>query len=141
MKTRLSVVLAAAVGVGYLSGCATFFGRAGSKMSTSSTLPAADGIVRFARTKNGNTAIEVTVKHLADPEKLNPPEHIYVVWVRSDQTTEPENLGALAVDENLDGRLETVTPLHSFALFITAEASGQVKVPTGVKLLWTDYSK
>ena len=33
-------------------------------------------------------------------------------------------MGALVVDKNLDGKLVTITPLRTFELFITAEASG-----------------
>jgi hypothetical protein len=137
MTKRNRVLLAAIIGAGFLSGC---FGSGITQMSTSPTIPAAAGSVHFAPAANGNTSVNLTVKHLAQPEKLTPPTHVYVVWVRADQTAEPQNIGALVVDKELNGTLNTVTALHSFALFITAEASAQVQKPSEPQLLWTDHT-
>ena len=143
MKSSLRVLLAAIAGAACLSGCATIstlFGPAGPKMSVSPTIPAAEGTVRFARATNDNTSINLKVKHLADPEKLTPPAKNYVVWVRNGQSAPPQNIGALTVDKNLTGTLNTVTSLHSFGIFITAELTGQVQAPTGQPLLWIDHN-
>jgi len=47
----------------------------------------------------------------------------------------------LKIDKNLDGRLETVTPFHSFDLFITPEPSSAVTTPNGERALWTTITK
>ena len=141
MKFHLRVLLAAIAGAGYLSGCSLFLGDATPKMSVSPTIPAAESTVRFAKTTNDNTSIDLKVKHLAQPEKLTPPAQNYVVWVRSSKTAPPQNIGALSVDKNLTGTLQTVTSLHAFELFITGEASGQVQQPAGPPLMWTEYTK
>ena len=140
MKASLRVLLTAIAAVGCLSGCATLFGGPGPMLSVSPTIPAAEGTVRFARTSNDNTSIHLKVHHLANPEKLTPPATTYVVWVRSDPSAPFQNIGALIVDGNLTGTLNTVTPQHSFALSITAEANGQVQEPTGPPLLWLDHN-
>lgn len=126
-----------------MSGCAMFGigGRGNTSLSTSPTLAAAEGSARFSATKNDNTRIALRVKHLAQPEKLTPPASNYVVWTRATKYAPAQNIGALIVDKNLAGKLDAETPLHSFELFITAEASGQVQQPSGQFLLWTNYSR
>jgi len=139
MKTK-SIILAAFVSCAAASGCALFSSGV-SPMSTSPTNPAAQGQVKFKKATNDNTSIDLEVKHLADPQKLTPPAQNYVVWTRANKDAAPQNIGALSVDDDLTGTLKTVTPLHSFELFISAESSGQVQTPTGVPLLWTNYNR
>ena len=121
-------------------GCATY-GKGGGpqRMSTGTSIPAAEGTVTFGKGGNGNISIDLTVKYLAPPQKLTPPSNSYVVWVRPNKDSQPQSIGALTVDKNLNGTLKTVTALQSFELFITAESSGQVQTPTGDPLLWTNY--
>ena len=138
MRNIWSVVLLAAAMA--LPGCA-MFGRAGAGLSVSPKLPAAEGSVKYSATKNDNTRIALKVKHLAQPEKLTPPASVYVVWTRDTRDASAQNIGALKVDTDLNGTLDAETPLHSFDLFITAEASGQVQLPSGPSLLWTNYSR
>jgi hypothetical protein len=133
-----AVVLAAVT----MSGCAMLGGGSGStSLSTSPTMPAAEGGAVYSVTKNDNTRIALSVKHLAHPEKLTPPASSYIVWTRATKDAPAQSIGALVVDKNLTGELDAETPLHSFALFITAEASGQVQQPAGQPLLWTNYSR
>jgi hypothetical protein len=122
-----------------MTGCALF----GSKvdLSSSPSMPAAEGSARFGTTKNDNTSIVLHVKHLAHPEKLTPPASSYVVWTRANKDAAPQSIGALKVDSDLAGSLFAETPLKSFELFVTAEASGEQRQPTGVPLLWTNYSR
>lgn len=127
------------IGVLLLSGCA-LLGGGGSAMNASPAIPAVEGHAKFGRAPNGNTSVDVTVKHLADPEKLTPPANTYVVWLRPNKDAAPQNIGALTVDKKLNGELNTVTALRTFDLFITAEASGQVQAPTGQPLLWTSHN-
>jgi hypothetical protein len=109
-------------------------------MMVSPDIPAAQGKVKFDKTDDGNVAINLSVKYLADPQKLQPPAAIYVVWVSSDKDSPAQNIGALKVDNDREGKLKTVTPLHAFQLFVTAEANGQIQAPAGTKLLWTDFN-
>lgn len=126
-----------------MSGC-SMLGIGGAKdirLSSSSTIPSVAGYVKFNVTKNDNTQITLTVKHLAQPEKLTPPASQYVVWTRAAKYEPAQNMGALVVDKNLNGKLETVTPLRTFELFITAELSGQIQQPYGEPLLWINYNR
>ena len=116
-------------------------GCAGVSLSTTPSMPAAEGHARYSVTANDNTHIVLKVKHLAQPAKLTPPAATYVVWTRTTKDAPPQNIGALIVDNNLNGELDGETPLHSFELFVTAEASGQVQTPSGQSLLWTNYSR
>ena len=131
----MAAILAAAV----MTGCAMFGGKV--ILSTSPTMPASEGTVRFGVSKNDNTTIILNVKHLAHPDKLTPPASSYVVWTRSSKDALPQSIGALKVDSDLTGSLLAETPLHSFDLFITAEGSGQALQPAGPPLLWTDFSR
>jgi DMSO/TMAO reductase YedYZ molybdopterin-dependent catalytic subunit len=126
--------LAAALG---LAACATSEER---HLASSPVVPAAQGTARFDKTKNDNVSIDLTVKHLADPQKLTPPSAVYVVWLQANKSSPPQNIGLLKVDEDLNGSLSTQTAARSFDLFITAEGSGQVLAPAGKPLLWTSYS-
>ena len=131
------IIIAASAAI---SGCATF-SQSGRNLSAGPNLPAAEGTVWFNATRNDNVDINVRVKHLAHPEKLTPPSSTYVIWTRRNKDAAPQNIGELVVDSDLTGVLRTETPLHSFDLFITAEASGQVQKPAGEPLLWTSYSR
>jgi hypothetical protein len=66
MNSRwISTILAATV----MTGCAMFGGKV--NLSTSPTMPASEGTVRFGVSKNDNTTIVLSVKHLAHPDKLS----------------------------------------------------------------------
>lgn len=107
-------------------------------MNVSPDIPAAQGKVKFGKTDNGNTTIDLVVKYLAEPQKLAPPAAIYVVWVNAGQDAQPQNIGSLKVDAKRKGTLKTITPMHTFKLFVTAEANGEVQAPTGERLLWIE---
>jgi len=90
------------------------------RMVSSPDIPAAEGVVRATSGANGNTRLHIFVRHLAKPEKVRPDATTYVVWVQPAGGL-PQNMGALKVDEDLRGSLETITPLKSFDVFITLE--------------------
>jgi len=129
---RNAVILMAVMA---LTGCA------GIQMSTSPTMPASEAKAKFSVTKNDNTGIVLTVKHLAHPEKLTPPANFYVVWTHDANGAAPQNIGIMKIDKDLNGRLDAETPLHSFDLFVTAENNGQVQQPTGQHLIWITYNR
>lgn len=137
---RLLVSVGSIAAVMAVSGC-VMFGTTRTNLSAIPTMPAAEGSARFSATKNDNTRIALKVKHLAHPERLTPPASHYVVWTRATKDAAAQNIGALVVDDDLTGTLDTETPLHSFELLVTAEGSGQVQTPSGEPLLWTSYSR
>jgi hypothetical protein len=121
-----------------LAGCAqTTWALQGSP-----TNPAAEGELKVAEGDNGNTKLELRVKHLTQPAKIAPGTTSYVVWIEPlEGDKHPSNVGALKVDDNLEGRLDTVTPMHSFAVYVTPEASTTVNSPTGAKVLSQDVNR
>jgi len=111
-------------------------------MTNSPSNPAAQGEVKVGKADNGNTKIDVVVKHLAPVQKIDPKSNSYVVWARpAAEQTRAVNLGALTVNKNLEGELETVTPFQNFHLFITPEPTPQALDPAGQPVLWTDVNR
>ena len=100
------------------------------RMVGSNDIPAAEGTVRATPADNGNTALHVEVRHLARPESVSSEATTYVVWVRPSAGGAPQNMGALKVNKDLRGSLNTVTPLRSFDVFITVEGSPTVTSPS-----------
>ena len=138
---RFSRITLVTAGLAFASGAAfalpPMFQHA-NVMTVSPDIPAAQAKVKFGKSDNGNTTIDLVVKYLAEPEKLRPRAATYVVWVGEDKDAPPQNVGALKVDGHRKATLKTITPLHAFRLFVTAEADGQVQQPTGPRLIWTD---
>lgn len=139
MKDGASVIMTLL----FVAGAVVFdAGCAGpEKLSASSSLPAAEGTLRCSKAANDNTAIDLKVKHLANPDRLTPPAAVYVVWTKVDKDAAPQNIGALEVDSDLVGRLKTVTPQRRFELFVTGEATGQAPSPSGEPVLWANCSR
>lgn len=161
---RDAALIAAAVAATIVCapGCAMFGGGEGRAstvaLSSSAQSAASEGQVKTKITSDRNTKVTVTVKHLAPPERSAQGATTYVVWVRplgvpaarAERPAEYSerqassgrdengvfNLGGLKISEDRDGELQTVTPFHSFELFITAEPSSAVTAPNGERVLW-----
>src|SRR4051795_285654 len=84
--------------------------------------PAAEGKVITNNDRNGNTNVEVQVKHMATPQSLTPARQGYLVWVQP-RGKDAELLGSLRVNEGLEGSLKAITPYKEFEVFVTAEDS------------------
>jgi hypothetical protein len=109
-------------------------------LGNSSEIPAAQGKVRLSRTKNGNVEIKLSVKHLAPPGRITPGADVFVVWARGlAPGAEAQNLGALKVDKNLNGKITAATAMSSFDLFITCEQTQTATVPATLELLSVHY--
>ena len=132
--TRVGWVVTMAAITACASGPSTFGLRGGPE------IPASEGEVTASPGDNNqNTKVVVVVRHLAVPDRVVPGATSYVVWVqRSEDERDAQNIGALHVNEKLDGKLETVTALKQFLLFITAESSPSAMTPTGKALMKTN---
>jgi len=104
--------------------------------NNSSITPAAAGRVTTNHDRNGNTTVNVRVYHLADPQKLTPPQTLYVVW-EQERGMDAKNLGQLKVDKDLNGSFSTTTPDKNFDVFITGENDAKAQSPTGPEVLRT----
>lgn len=110
----------------------------GYALTPTSEIPAAVGTVKTSEGENGNTRIHLEVRHLAAAARVAPGATTWVVWTRAmTGNPVPQNAGALQL-VNEEGHLDTISPLHAFQIFLTAEASAQVSAPTGKEMLLTN---
>lgn len=126
--TRARTNILAALAFTAVAACA---GEKKAALEPTAAVPAAEGQIRSKKTEQGNTKLDLEVKYLAPPNRVAPGAQVYIVWAqRYDKSTPPQNIGALTVDENRKGKLETLTPLDRFDVFVTPEPSPDVTEPT-----------
>jgi hypothetical protein len=132
MKLGTAVVATWIAGAG-LVGCAA---DQTITMTPSNAVSAATANIAVRKSGDGNTRVDVKVRHLAPPERISKDAQTYIVWLRSlEGDKPPQNVGAMKVDDDLRGSLETTTPLRSFDIFITPETSATASVPSGPSVL------
>jgi hypothetical protein len=98
-------------------------------MESSVANTSGQGTVEAKAGPNDNTEIEVQVKHLSDPARVASDATVYVVWIHP-RNAEIQNVGALKVDADLVGKLNTSTPHRTFTLTVTPEPSPRMAAPT-----------
>jgi hypothetical protein len=97
--------------------------------------PGARGNIHTDNDDNGNTRIKVEVEHTATPQQLNPPHQYYVVWIAQNGEP-PKMLGEMKVDrDHANGKLEGLTPLKVFDVFVTAEDQVNPTSPSSTIIL------
>ncbi|QJW88221.1 hypothetical protein HNV11_01915 [Spirosoma taeanense] len=105
--------------------------------TTSSIIPAASGDVEVKKDKNNNYIVNVSVRNLAEPQKLNPPKSTYLVWMESDNSS-AKKLGQLApYSKSLKADLSATSITKPTQVFITAENDAEVTYPRGETVLTT----
>ena len=104
------------------------------RLTNTGAAPAAMGKVTTDNDRNGNTGIDVEVKHMAAPQSLTPAKTNYVVWIQA-RGKDPEALGTLRVNEDLEGHLKATTPYKDFDIFITAEDTMKPETPSSMVVL------
>lgn len=98
-------------------------------MESSVANTSGEGTVEAKAGPNDNTQIEVRVKHLSPPARVASDASVYVVWIQP-RNAEIQNVGALQVDADLVGKLNTTTPHRTFTLTVTPEPSARMAAPT-----------
>ncbi len=117
------------------------FGPKKVQLSASPDVPAAQALAKVSSTDNGNTNIELSVQHLGTPGRVRDGANVYIVWVRAEGAgAQAQNVGALKLDSDLNGRITTTTPLRTFDLFITPESSQTATFPSGPRVLFARIS-
>ena len=135
-SVALAAVLPAVVALGSLqSGCSST-----QKMRSASAVPASKGTVDATAGDNGNTNLAVRVKHLAEPLMVASDATVYVVWVHP-RDAAMQNVGALTLNDNLEGSLDTVTAQSRFQVSVTPEASGTVEYPAHAPVFTADVDR
>jgi hypothetical protein len=109
-------------------------------MNPAPNVPAAAGHAEIGTDRNGNTTIDLKVKHLAKPENLTPPATAYVVWIQPSGQA-PQNVGQLQVNSDLEGEFKGTTPFKAFDIFVTAENNPQATTPTGQEIMRQHVSR
>lgn len=142
MKQYMRVIgFSALLGLSLLASGASASSKMTLALGSSTQIPGAEGKVQLRHTVNGNIEIRLAVKHLAPPGRIVPGSNVFVVWARGlAPGAEAQNLGALIVDKNLNGKLKAVTAMPAFDLFITCEQGQTVPSPTGPELLPVNYT-
>lgn len=133
MKKGRNVLLVATLL--FLTSCASI-----TKFPVSSTLPAAEITAKTKQDKNKNYTIEVTAKHLASPDRLNPPKSNYNVWIVTEENG-TMNLGMLTNKNAKTAVLKTKTPFKVIEIFITAEDQGNNSYPNGIEISRTNLNR
>jgi hypothetical protein len=112
----------------------TAWGRE-DRLTNTGAAPAAMGKVNTSNDRNGNTTVEVSVKHMASPESLTPAKNNYVVWIQP-RGKDAEALGVLRINgETLEGSLTATTPYKDFDIVITAEDNAKPELPSSTVIL------
>jgi len=97
-----------------------------------SRLPAARGgeaTVQVELTYDRNNTLLIEMSDVPDPSSLNAAYTRYVLWVATPDRQTIVNAGQIRVTEDRSAKIQTLTPLRDFILFITAEARGDVASP------------
>jgi hypothetical protein len=104
----------------------------------SSVVPAARGEVAIKSDKNNNYNIELQLSYLAEPERLQPSKKTYVVWMISNESNIPINLGQVIGTSKLNVKFETVSSSKPKRIFITAEDDASIQYPGNMVVLETN---
>ncbi len=104
----------------------------------SSVVPAARGEVAVKKDKNKNYDIELQLSYLAEPNRLQPAKKTYVVWMVSDESDIPINLGQVIGTSKLNVKFETVSSSKPKRIFITAEDDASTQYPGNMMVLETN---
>jgi hypothetical protein len=125
------LILAVMVAVG-LAGCAKTTG-----IDISSTVPAAEAELTTSQDDNGNTVVDLKVKHLAPPQNLQPARSMYIAWVKTSDGNY-YNAGRLKLNDNLEGEARIVTPYPLFRVIVSAEDDPLAAGPSYQRVLETE---
>ena len=109
----------------------------------SDVVPAAVGKIKINTDQNKNYAIDIKVKNLTEPDRLQPSRRYYVVWMETEGNG-VKNLGRLISSSSLFSKklkaaMETVTPFRPTRIFITAEDDVSIRYPGLQVVLRTNY--
>lgn len=98
---------------------------------SSSVVPAARGDVKVTRDNNKNYVIQMDIENLAEPERLQPPKKMYIIWMVTDQKL-TKNIGQMdsssgAFSNKLKASFKTSSPFKPVKIFLTAEDDANVQ--------------
>ncbi len=134
---NMGYTLAAAMMLFIFSSCA-------KKISflTSSAVPAAQGTVQVKKDGNNNNQVKISIKNLAEPNRLQPSKNTYVVWMET-ANNGTKNIGQINsstgfLSSKLKASFQAVTSFIPVKIFITAEDDAAIQYPGMQMILSTD---
>ena len=68
--------------------------------NTSTVVPAAEGVVKIKKDSNKNSSVDIKIKNLAEPERLEYPKSVYVVWMVTEENG-IKNIGQLISSKSM----------------------------------------
>jgi hypothetical protein len=134
---RLNTLLAGAVLSLALTGCASNK----QNMESSNIVPGAQGTVSAKSAENDNTELTIKVKHLAPAQKVSTNASNYIVWIQPEGSRNFQNVGALRVNDNLEGSQTTTIPYKRFKVLVTPELGAMAQSPTGPTIFEKQVSR
>jgi hypothetical protein len=107
----------------------------------STVVPAAQGTVKVSTDKEKGYNIDISIFHLAGPQRLEPAAKTYIVWMDTERNG-TKNLGEMQSKDRflssaLKASMKTVTPFRPTRIFITAEDVAAISNPHGQQVLTT----
>ena len=109
--------------------------------NASAVVPAAQGTVKVRTDKDKGYNIDISIFHLAGPQRLQPAAKTYIVWMDTERNG-TKNLGEMQskdgfLSSTLKAGLKTITPFRPTRIFITAEDVAAISNPHGQQVLTT----
>jgi antitoxin component of RelBE/YafQ-DinJ toxin-antitoxin module len=123
IKLLVSIVV-----ITFLTSCATK-----AKFPVSTTVPAAEILVKKKTDNNKNITLEINAKNLASADRLSPAGNNYSVWIVT-KDYGLKNVGQIQVKNGKKATFKTVTPFEFSEVFITVENQGDLSYPTGQEI-------
>jgi hypothetical protein len=111
------------------------------QFQNSTVEPSAEGSVKIDKDNNENYAIDLSVLHLAEPERLTPPKKAYLLWMETAENG-TKKIGQLkttsgTLSRTMKSSLSSVTPFVPTSFFITAEDDVDTSLPGSVVVMKT----
>jgi len=131
---KLAVITALAAFA--LSAC----GAARRPLVATTRAPSTNGWFSLGKDSNDNTRVRIFVEHMPPATRLGEGLTTYVVWIATPDRRVSVNAGQLKVGESQSAEMETITPLTSFSLFVTAERTNDVLTPGPTEVLQANAS-
>jgi hypothetical protein len=108
----------------------------------SSVVPAARGNVKVSKDRNKDFVISVSLLDLAEPNRLTPPMHTYVVWMLTEDNI-TKNIGQIKTSTSmfsrtLKGYFKTVSSFKPVRIIVTAEERADIQTPGTFEVLSTN---
>lgn len=135
---KRQVGIGSALGCGILASALGCSGAQSYEPRSSSIASDSDAkIVANASKAEGQTRLDVTIEHLAPPDRIADRGARYVVWYRHDESSHWKRVGTLDYDAgNRRGQLaQTTIPELAFDLEVTDESSNAPDDPSSAMIL------